>query len=311
MIGRERASVRAASVCATMQLHPWRLRIHVLNTELRALNTELRYDEVAPLLSSIDPHQAMEILQHLEDNAALVVDPTGWVTATARRAYLRLLEEEVAPIRVLTEEEVVQEKEEDKDLTVDLTEEEEGEEVPRSRSRSRSRGCSCCTEALDSSSSRSPSVRHRTRRRFGWTYWRGNWPRRGRAGEGRAGEAAQPQSRSPPARPPPPPPPPPPQRRRQRRRSQSPAQIRFEGVVQSFSHKSGWGFIRCEVLHHVFAQDVFVHVNDQIDVQTLLENDVLAPGVPVSFRVDHTVDVQGRPARPRALSVSRTALPVV
>ena len=77
--------------------------------------------------------------------------------------------------------------------------------------------------------------------------------------------------------------------------------------MQSFSHKRGWGFIRCEVLRHVFAQDVFMHVNDVCDVETLLVNEVLAPGVAVSFRVD----VQGRPARPGALSVSRTALPVV
>ena len=69
-------------MCATMQLRPWRLRIFLLNAT-KVLNTELIYEEVAPLLSSIDPHQAMEILQHLEDNAALVVDPTGWVTAAA------------------------------------------------------------------------------------------------------------------------------------------------------------------------------------------------------------------------------------
>ena len=93
-----------------MQLQPWRVRIHLLN--ISTLHGDLRYDEVAPLLSSLNPNQAMEILKHLEDNAALVVDPTEWVTAAARLAYLRLLEEEVdlptplspPPIRVLTEE---------------------------------------------------------------------------------------------------------------------------------------------------------------------------------------------------------------
>ena len=84
---------------AMVQTLPWRLRIFLLNT---TLHTELRYDEVAPLLSSINPHQAMEILKHLEDNAALVVDPTGWVTAAARRAYLTLLKQETEEVDLPT-----------------------------------------------------------------------------------------------------------------------------------------------------------------------------------------------------------------
>ena len=81
-----------------MRIHPWRFRIFLLNALTKLRRPPLKYDELAPLLESIDPHEAMEILKQFEDNAASVRDPTGWVAAAARRAYLKQLEEEMMPL---------------------------------------------------------------------------------------------------------------------------------------------------------------------------------------------------------------------
>ena len=71
--------------------HPWRVRIFLLN--ITKLKSHIRYDDVAALLASIDPVQVRKILEHLEENATRIHDPTGWIAATARRAYLVHLED--------------------------------------------------------------------------------------------------------------------------------------------------------------------------------------------------------------------------
>lgn len=72
------------------------LRGHVdwLNQEF--LSLPLDYDKAAPLLLALSPTAAGDILRHLEEGAAEVRDPTGYVLAAARRELGRSAPEEPA-----------------------------------------------------------------------------------------------------------------------------------------------------------------------------------------------------------------------
>lgn len=61
-----------------------RKRIGWMNNNL-SLKEQLNYDKVGPLLLQVGDREAMDILKSLEESAADVRDPTGWVAAAARR----------------------------------------------------------------------------------------------------------------------------------------------------------------------------------------------------------------------------------
>jgi hypothetical protein len=50
------------------------------------LKAELRFDQTIGLLMGLDPAKALDILKHLETKAASINDPTGYVSASAKRA---------------------------------------------------------------------------------------------------------------------------------------------------------------------------------------------------------------------------------
>jgi hypothetical protein len=59
-------------------------RIGWLNNNAN-LNQPLRYDEAGALLENIDTKDAMDILKDLEEKAADIRDPTGWVKVAAQK----------------------------------------------------------------------------------------------------------------------------------------------------------------------------------------------------------------------------------
>merc|ERR1719410_2161095 len=61
-----------------------RKRVGWLNRNVQ-LAAELKYDRIAPLLLGLDSPIAMEILKSVEENAATVRDPTGYVVSAAQR----------------------------------------------------------------------------------------------------------------------------------------------------------------------------------------------------------------------------------
>merc|ERR1712137_381567 len=65
---------------------PWELRkkIYELNNAGN-LRSQLKYDQVSPVLATLEVQVGLGILQNLEDNAVNVADPTGYVLSAGRR----------------------------------------------------------------------------------------------------------------------------------------------------------------------------------------------------------------------------------
>merc|ERR1712194_958365 len=65
---------------------PWELRkkIYELNNG-GSLRGQLKYDQASPVLATLEIQVSLGILQNLEDNAANVADPTGYVVSAGNR----------------------------------------------------------------------------------------------------------------------------------------------------------------------------------------------------------------------------------